>query len=469
MVDQAARYPVRTAAPRPSNSATAGATAIPGVTLGVPDDAAAAVGSGLSAGGFVIGSEEHLADLRRVRTLRGTQSGMAGQTAASAAENDAAADAAADRAAADRAANDAQDRAEFVNSLMGLYPWMAQIGLDARWFQDAAARSGSNAGALLAEIRSTDQYRARFPSITRSDGSIRMNEAQYFSTEADYRNLLKQYGYDVDLYDTPVSLTGLFESDMDPNELQTRLQTYSDIKSSSQGKKDAFYVYAGLDLSDDDLYLAAVDPAAAQNLSNAYNESVAAGKFDYATFIARATEVANTRVADVLTQMQRYGKVTGAAVQAVLRVDPAFAQQIMDAIYTGGEGGTSQQSLSLEELVQSFEYALVGAAATGAGLTLPTRERIGEIRQAGVQNAQAAEAYLAYGMQRGVFTGAVERAGFDEFTQDDFERAQFLGDAGLSNELQTGLAREEAAGKGSGEFRFSEEKGRLTQRGFGVR
>lgn len=347
-------------------------------------------------------------------------------------------------------------------------PWLAQIGLDARWFQDAASEA-SGPAELITKMRATPQFKARFPGMYRDDGSVRMNEAQYLAREADYRKLLSQYGYDEKLYATPATLIGFFDSEVDPNEFQSRLQTYADVQKSSQAKKDAFYVYAGITLTDDDLYAAIVDPAAAQNLASEYNRRVAAGAFDYATFITRATEVANQRVADVLTTMSKNGAATGAAVQAVLGIDPQFARTIMDAIYTGGTGNTSTATLSLEELLSSFEYAAVGAAATESGLQLPTRERIAEIRQAGIEAKQAKDTYAQYGQNREQISGAVQRAGFDEFTQDEFEQAQFLGNGALSAQLTQGLAKEEAAGKGSGEFRFTENNGRLAQSGFGVR
>ena len=360
------------------------------------------------------------------------------------------------------------DAQAFLAELEASFPWMRQIGIDPRWFQEAAAEA-SGPAELLTKMRQTPQYKARFPGLIREDGSVRMNESQYLSREADYRQLLRQFGYDLESYSTPASLVGFFDSEMDPNEFQARLQTYNDVKQSSQAKKDAFYVYAGMELSDDDLYEAVVDPAASQRLSNEYNQRVAAGSMDYATWITRATEVGNRRVAEVLTSMSENGAVTGAAVQSVIKTDPGFARQIMDAIYTGGSGDVSGGTLSLEDLLSSFEYAAIGAAAKESGLEIPSKERLAEIRQAGIERRQAVEAYAAYGTRKDQISASVQRAGYDEFTQDDFERGQFLGAADQMRELNDGLAREEAAGRGSGEFRFAEDAGRLVQRGFGVR
>jgi len=361
------------------------------------------------------------------------------------------------------------DANDFFNELKAQFPWLDSIGLDPRWFQENAAESSGTA-ELLNRMRQTPQYKARFPGLYRDDGSVRMTEAQYLSRENDFRTLLRQYGFDVDnTYQTPASLLGFFDAEFDPNEFQKRLETYRSVQQSSQAKKDAFYVYAGLDITDDDLYEAIIDPAAAQNLTDRYNAAIAAGSLDYGTWITRATEVGLQRVAEVLTEMSRQGAVTGRAVQAVLNVSSEFARTMMDAIYTGGSGDVAGSTLSLEDLLSSFEYAAIGAAASEAGLQLPSKERLAEIRQAGIERNQAIQAYISYGQQAGAISGAVQRAGYDQFTQDEFERAQFLGDGSLSRQLSQGLAAEEAAGRGGGEFRFSEDAGRLVQRGFGVR
>jgi hypothetical protein len=95
--------------------------------------------------------------------------------------------------------------------------------------------------------------------------------------EEDFRTLLRQYGYDVNgRYGSAASLRGFFESGMDPNELQQRLSTYRTVQESSQAMKDAFYVYAGIRVTDDDLYRALVDPSARTSLKKQYSEKVAA-------------------------------------------------------------------------------------------------------------------------------------------------------------------------------------------------
>lgn len=353
-----------------------------------------------------------------------------------------------------------------MQELSATFPWMAQLGLSPGWFQNLAATAASS-GEIVAKIRETPQYKGRFPGMTRADGTVRMNEQQYMAQEASYRNLLTQYGFDVAKdYAKPASLIGWFEGDVAPDELRDRLNVYKSVSEGGQNIRDAFYVYAGMDISVDQLYDATVDPAAGQRLSDEYNQKIAASKFDYTTYITRATEVANSRVATALKDMQSRGAVTGQVVQRILATDPSFARQIMDQLYHGGDPNAQTGTLGLQDLLSAYEYAAIGAAAENAGLGLPTKERLAEIRAAGVDRAKAINAYSEYGKNSEAYRSAVERARGTTFSTKDFESATFLGDAAKSRDLTSGLGYMESAGRSQGSFRFREDAGRITQSGF---
>lgn len=351
-----------------------------------------------------------------------------------------------------------------LDDLEALFPWLKQVGLPASWFQEVAASSTSDA-EVVAKLRMTSQYKARFAGIRRSDGSIRMTEAQYISQEDAYRQVLRQAGVSVDRMDNPADFVGWFESEVDPNELKSRVQMWNEVKTAGQDMQDAFYVYANMRVSDEDLYSAMVDPAAKQRLDDEYNQKVASQPFDYATWITRATEAGLSRVAKNLTGLQANGVLTGAAVQSIINADPGFARTVMDAIYHGGDP-TTGQFLNLTELMHAFEYAAIGAAAKGAGLELPTKDRIAEIRAAGVDRASAQKAYVDYGQNRNLYSGAVARSGGGNFTQGDFENAAFLGKAYDVGRLTKGLNQEASYGEQAGQFGISQNrKGGYAQRG----
>lgn len=361
------------------------------------------------------------------------------------------------------------DPTAFVNELRGLFPWLDQIGLSTEFFHELAATSASP-DEVVVKLRATPQYRQRFPALHRADGSLRMNEAQYLATEGVYRQLLRQYGYPEEQYRTPQSLVGFFEGEIDGNELRQRLDIYRQLQDGSQDLKDAMYVYGGMSVTDDDLFEAIVDPAAGQRLTETYNANVAAQQFDYEGFISRATSAGLSRVAQELTSMERNGAVTGQVVQRILSVDPGFARQIMDVLYTGGSSKVNQaQPFTLQELLSTFEEAALGAAATEVGLELPTLERIQELRAAGIERARAKTGFALYAKDGNLFNAAVQRATGSGFDQGQFEQAAFLEDPDQTRRLGQGLAYERSAGLTPGGFRFDQDRtGRIFQRGLRV-
>lgn len=355
-----------------------------------------------------------------------------------------------------------QDAQNYLQELRASNPWLDAIGISPTWLQNVIADSAT-AAAIVAKIRQTPQYRKRFVGLHRPDGTMRMNEAQYIQTENAYRTLLRQNG--IKGYDSPEQLVGFFQADLDPNELSDRLEVWRGIKTGGQAIKDAFYVYAGMNVGDDDLLASVVDPAAAQNLQNEFNQRVAQGSFNYQQWIARATNAGLGRVAARLRQLQRQGAVTATAVQSIMSVNPEFAQRVMSAIYQGAGDDTS--SLSLAQALEAFEFAAIGAAANSSGLELPSLERLRQIRAHGIERAQAIEAYTQFGKNASLFNAAVQRARGRAFGQQQFESATFLGNAGLQRELEAGMQAERAAGVSQGTFRFNEDStGRIVQRGF---
>lgn len=353
-----------------------------------------------------------------------------------------------------------------IDDLKKSFPWLSELGLSAQWLQQTSATAASSA-EIVQKIRQTPQYKQRFPGLTRQNGSLRMTEAQYIQQENSYRTLLRQYGFSTDQYRSPSSLIGFFEGEIAPNELQDRLQVYKQVKESGAAVKDAFFVYAGLDLSDDDLFEAVVDPAAEQNLRNVYNQRRAAQGLNYEKWIDRATQRGLQRVASTLNTLQRRGAVAGTAVQRILDVNPEFARQMMDAIYTGGKPGPGQAgTLDLQSLLDAFEFAAIGAAAQNAGLTMPTKERLAQFRAAGVDRQKQISAYAEFGLQRKALSAAVQRARGSTFTQREFESAKFLGNVAAQRELEAGLTYMAAAGSEQGSFRFNENRqGRIVQTG----
>jgi hypothetical protein len=259
-----------------------------------------------------------------------------------------------------------------------------------------------------------------------------------------------------------------FNGEVSPDELKQRFEVYRGVERAGRSVKEAFYVYAGMKLTDDDLYEAAIEPARADALKSEYNQRVAAQPLDYSTWVRRATEVGLDRLTSSLGQLEREGLVTGSAIERVRKMNPEFATQMMDTLYTGGDPGSGDYISSLDELMATFEEAMIGGAASAAGLGLPSKERVRELRAAGVQRAQALEAYTKYATEKDLIAGAVARARRGvRFGREEFEGQQFLGDAEARQAMENAMRQEDALGKGGGGVEAGRSRnGNVEQQGF---
>lgn len=349
-----------------------------------------------------------------------------------------------------------------VAALRAAYPWLDQV-TTVEQLQSWVAE-GFFGDALIGLIRQTEQYQVKFQGIFRPDGTLRMTEAQFLGVQDSYRSVLRDFGIDVDQY-TPAEFRSFFEQEIDANELQDRLRVYDTIRRGSADLKDAFYVYAGMRPTVDDLYRATVDSDFGDAMVQEFNQRVAASPLDYATWITRATEAGLNRVVEKLQELRRTGVVTQTAITQVQQLAPDFSRQMMDLLFHGGN--PEGPHLNLNELMLSFEYALIGSAASQSGLDIPDRDRIEAIRQAGVDRAKALEAYSDFASQRNLLSGAVQRGGLGSgFSQEEFERAVFLQQAPARDLLQRALGFEESLGRAGGGAGFAQDRvGRVFQPG----
>jgi hypothetical protein len=352
-------------------------------------------------------------------------------------------------------------------------PWLQTLGISAARLKELAATS-SGASELMAKLRQEDVVKRRTQAMYRADGSRRFStEAELFAWEDQVRDVLRRSGADVDReYATPETLIGFAENNLSPDEIRDRLQVWKGVKEAGQRAREIFYVYAGLNFTDDDLYEALVDRGRGQELQNSVNAGVAqqlSSPNAWEAWIDRARQAGNARVVDVLTKAQQQGSTTAAAVQRVINIDPAFANQIMDSLYTGGDPDAGD-FLDLTSMLDAYEFMAVGAAAVGAGLELPGRERLAEIRAAGIERAQAVDAYQQFGLNKDRLSAAVQRSRGSTFTQAEFENATFFGDLEARREQEAGEAYARGAGRGSGQFSFGRGKrGQFVQAGLSTR
>lgn len=343
----------------------------------------------------------------------------------------------ADTAATEAAAK--EDRLNAFQAAQAAFPWITNLGLDSQlkdWIFD-----GYRGQALVGLIRQTDQWQTMFPNLRRADGTLRMNESTYLGTMDAYRRTLQRFlGSDALDY-TNNELSSFLEAEIDANELGDRLTIYDQIVRGGNDIRNAFYVYAGISMSDDDLYKYVVDPITQKSFDAEYS---AANDPSYGEFIARTTDVVTQDTGGTVTREE--------------------AADTVDILFHGGDP-LSGDYLSLSELTNAFELAMLGSAATSQGLLLPSLQALQEIRTAGISRSQALQAYSQFSRDRNFINAIVSRSGGDEFTQEEFEQATFLGQADPSRELTRARQQEEANSRPAGSFSFGRQSGRLTQEG----
>lgn len=346
-----------------------------------------------------------------------------------------------------------------LEEIQALYPWAAALGLTE--MIDDLVMDGATSELIVATIRASEQYRNMFPGMTAEDGTRRFaTERQYLDQVDQYRTVLQQAGmYDPET-ENPLDYVGFMDSGIDPNELRERVTVYRQIEAGSQELRDQFYIYAGMEVSNDDLFEAVINPEFGQALQDEFDQTVAMNQLDYETYISRATERGLANVSSLLQDMRDRGILTGEAVQRIRDVDTNFAREVMGAIANQGDS-----TLGYDALSYAFQYALLGSAATEQGLTAPSAEMVERLRAAGVDRSRAMTAYGAYANTQNLISGMVQRATGEEFGQEEFEEAVLLGEGESVDLLQRARGLEQAYARRSGGFSTGQEGSRFTQRG----
>ena len=316
---------------------------------------------------------------------------------------------------------------------------------------------------LISLIRQDPQHARDFPSIRRSDGTLRMNEQVYMRQLDAYREIETRFGRDPNKFGV-VEMGQLLEYEVGVDEYSERLTLYNEVKRSGRDIRDAFYVYAGLKLSDDDMYEYVTDTDRRAQLDADYNRRATLNPLDYDTFITRSTEAALDRAAGALEDLYGTGLDTSSAMASLRSINPQYARHLTDILFQGSDG---TPLASLVDLQHTLQAALVASAASVQGFTLPTRDRVEAFRRAGVDRSRALEGYSLFARQGANFAGQVERLNQDtgEFGLEQFENAVFLQGASEQELLTRAASREQSFGRSQGGAALQQSGNRLLQPG----
>ena len=356
-----------------------------------------------------------------------------------------------------------------ISEIAASFPWASELGF-LELIQGLVVE-GAGPEQIISEVRQSEMYNKMFPGMLGPGGVRRFGtEREYINTVDSYRKVLQEHGAYDPGQDNPMDYVAFMDAGIAPDELGSRFATYESLDRGTQDLKDAFAVYGGIDLTTDDLYQAVVSPQFREELTNNYDIGVANNPFDYETYIARAHERGNLKLVDTLEQMQASGVLTGGAVSRILAMDNELGQQIMGALFIGGDTAGGGRTLDLNELTEAYSAAIIGASATEAGFGMPTKERIEEFRQAGIQAAAVRSTYQSLAMRAPQLTGMLQRAGRGaELTRTpDVQGSATLAEQevlGTTQELTFAKQAESARGRRAGGFQTGQQGRRFTQPG----
>lgn len=130
------------------------------------------------------------------------------------------------------------------------------LGSLTAWLLDQIT-AGEPDEAIFLNLRTQPAFRARFPALEarRKLGLPDISLDDYIRTESAYRSALRTFGYDERYYDSPADFVALFSADESPDEFGGRLALWNEATAVRGPRlREAFLSYAGISLSDPDLF-----------------------------------------------------------------------------------------------------------------------------------------------------------------------------------------------------------------------
>ena len=140
--------------------------------------------------------------------------------------------------------------ANFKEEVKVLYPFLPDGLVDL--FVEKYIDFDKNINLALNAVRADANYDNYFPGNKRADGSVRLSEAEYGSVVDSYKDDLRKFGINPDLFTN--NFQQLIEGDVSPTEFQSRLNTvYSGIEQNIPEVKEYYATNFGIDLSDESI------------------------------------------------------------------------------------------------------------------------------------------------------------------------------------------------------------------------
>lgn len=143
-----------------------------------------------------------------------------------------------------------------------LIPWLAGKGGLLQEYTNAYIETG-NADFALAAVRNTEEYALYYPGIKRSDGSLRMNEAQYEQTREGYYRVLLENDLNPLVFEEAGKVASLISGDVTVSQFKTRIESArTAFRDNPIAEEIKAYYQANfnVNLTDNAIFAAALDP-----------------------------------------------------------------------------------------------------------------------------------------------------------------------------------------------------------------
>ena len=234
--------------------------------------------------------------------------------------------------------------ADFQAEVRALYPFLPEGLVDL--FIEKYIDFDKNVNLALGAVRQDASYTNYFPGNQRADGSVRLSEAEYGSVLESYKDSLRTFGINPDVFAD--NFGQLVEGDVSPTEFKSRLNTvYSGIEQNIPEVKEYYATNFGIDLSNESIFAAAVDPTLGDAiLSGQITQAQIGGEAE-----ARGIEISQPQI----ERLQRFG-VTQQQAREVFQAAQVEVPRIQELQARGGREVAEEDVFGVEEFTEAAVF-----------------------------------------------------------------------------------------------------------------
>jgi hypothetical protein len=232
--------------------------------------------------------------------------------------------------------------ADFKQEVKILYPFLPEGLVDL--FVEKYIDFDKNINLALNAVRQDTNYDNFFPGNKRADGSVRLSESEYGSVLESYKDSLREYGINPDVFAD--NYGQLVQGDVSPTEFKSRLNTvYSGIEQNIPEVKEYYATNFGIDLSDESIFAAAVDTTIGDAiLSGQITQAQIGGEAEARGFAIDQTQI---------ERLQRFG-VTQRQAREAFQSAQIQVPRIQELQQRGGV--TPEDPFDVEDFVEAAVF-----------------------------------------------------------------------------------------------------------------